>query len=264
MERRFTHFVLFLICFSSFCSIVTAQGSATLDPNLYRTYDGRNNNLSQPFWGSAGDRLLRLSPAQYEDGVAAPMSNRRPNPRDVSNILFAQDRLMNDPHHLSDFVWVFGQFLDHEIGLTPDGDEAFNIPVREGDAWLDPLRTGSVVIPMRRNRFDPSTGTSTDNPREHVNVLTAFIDGSAVYGSDEYRANWLRSFDSGKLKVSKGNLMPYNTTTGEYDAPVDHSAPEMDNPVGQAEKLFVAGDTRANENPLLIAMFFNYLCSLLL
>lgn len=254
MERRFTHFVLFLLCFPGFCSVVTAQGSATLDPNLYRTYDGRNNNLSNPSWGAAGDRLLRLSPAHYEDGMAAPMSNRRPNPRDVSNILFAQDRLMSDPQHLSDFVWVFGQFLDHELGLTPDGNEPFNIPVREGDAWLDPLRTGSAVIPMRRNLFDPSTGTSPGNPREHVNVLTAFIDGSAVYGSDEYRANWLRSFESGKLKVSKGNLMPYNTITGEYDAPIDQNAPHMDDAVKQAEKLFVAGDVRADENPLLIAM----------
>jgi hypothetical protein len=254
MERQFTHFVLLCFFFSNSVLMLSAQEGTSLDPNLFRTYDGRNNNLSNPSWGAAGERLLRLSPAHYEDGIAAPVDARRPNARDVSNILFAQDRLMNDPHHLSDFVWVFGQFLDHELGLTPDGDETFNIPVREGDAWLDPLRMGSVVIPMRRNLFDPSTGTSPDNPREHVNVMTAFVDGSAVYGSDEYRANWLRSFESGKLKVSKGNLMPYNTITGEYDAPIDPGTPHMDNPIRIVDKLFAVGDVRANENPLLIAM----------
>ena len=100
---------------------------------------------------------------------------------------------------------------------------------------------------------NPSTGVSPENPRQHINSITAFIDGSAVYGYDEERSQWLRAFHGGKLKTSKNNLLPFNTTTGEFNDPVDPSAPEMDNPVNPGSKVFVAGDNRANENLLLIS-----------
>ena len=67
-------------------------------------------------------------------------------------------------------------------------------------------------------------------------------------------ASWLRSFEEGKLKVSAGNLLPYNTFSGEYDGEIDPNAPHMDNPTGISDKFFVAGDARANENSLLVTM----------
>jgi len=115
------------------------------------------------------------------------------------------------------------------------------------------MGSGQAVIPMMRNLFDPSTGTSPSNPRRHPNILTAYIDGSAVYGSEEERAEWLRSFEDGKLKVSQGNMLPYNTVDGELDSPIEEHAPEMDDEVRMSPKHFVAGDVRANENPLLLA-----------
>ncbi|MEZ4986842.1 MAG: peroxidase family protein [Saprospiraceae bacterium] len=75
-----------------------------------------------------------------------------------------------------------------------------------------------------------------------------------MYGSDQERADWLRTFEGGKLKVSAGNLLPYNTVTGEFDAPIDPSAPHMDNATGISQVVFVAGDSRASENPLLASM----------
>lgn len=156
---------------------------------------------------------------------------------------------------LSDYCWVWGQFIDHDLGLTPDGiNEPAMIPVPAGDPWFDPMNTGTMMIPMMRNAFDPSTGTDPANPRRHPNMITAFIDGSGVYGSDEVRTNWLRTFSGGKLKVSAGNLLPFNTYTGEFDAPIDPNAPHMDNPVGISDKIPVAGDIRAGENPLLFSI----------
>ena len=241
-----------VIVMSAWCLLAYGQ---EFDTDRYRTIDGMYNNPDNPGWGAAGENLQRVTSVGYVDGISAPSGGvGRPNPRYVSNLLFAQDSPLKDPLNLSDYTWVFGQFIDHDIGLTPDGDEPAMIPVPEGDPWFDPLRSGSVLIPMRRNVFDPETGNTRGNPRQHPNMITAFIDGSGVYGSEEERAHWLRTFSGGKLKTSAGGLMPYNTVTGQYEDEIDPHAPENDDPVGLTDKLFVGGDVRANENPLLASL----------
>ena len=238
--------VLVLICLS-FCIL---SGSAQES----RKYDGTGNNIQNPTWGSAGEALARKTAIDYADGISLPGGVNRPNARAISNTLFAQDSLITDALNLSDFVWVFGQFIDHDITIVPDGNELANISVPLGDPWFDPFGTGIAFIGMYRSDFVAGTGTSFANPREHFNAITAWIDASAVYGSDNNRANWLRSFSGGKLKTSAGNLLPFNTIDGELDSEIDTNAPEMANPVGLSDKFFVAGDIRANENLLLTSI----------
>ena len=59
--------------------------------------------------------------------------------------------------------------------------------------------------------------------RQQMNINTAFIDASQVYGSDEARAPELRTLDgTGRLKTSAGDLLPYNVN-GFPNAPDDRA-----------------------------------------
>jgi len=222
-----------------------------------RNIDGYANNLQHPEWGSVEHPIVRVTSNGYSDGIDTPTGLNRPNPRHISNVLFAQSELINDPQGLSDFTWVFGQFIDHDITLFHDSEDPsdfYPIPVPAGDQHFDPHGTGEVIIPLMRNAHDPKTGTSPDNPRTPKNNISAFIDGSGIYGSDEYRAFWVRSLKDGKLKMTEDNLLPFNTVDGEMNAALDQDAPAMamENPF--ATQWFIAGDVRANENTLLLSL----------
>lgn len=228
-------------------------GTLTISAQLTRTIDGSSNNLQNQDWGSAGAELGTITSNGFSDGMNTPAGTTRPNPRIISNTLFAQTELLNDPLNLSDFVWVFGQFLDHDMTAVSNSPvETANIAVDFADIHFNPgnANTG-VLIRMNRSMPRSGTGTSTSNPRQFTNDITSWIDGSNVYGSDQDRADYLRSFTGGKLKTSTGNLLPYNTDTHEADGQNDSGAPHMDNENPFNSLLFVAGDARANEQPLL-------------
>lgn len=226
-------------------------------PTEVRSFDGTGNNLSNTEWGSAGTDLLRTAPSAYADGVSAPAGEDRPSARVVSNALADQggEDIIND-RDLSAMIYVWGQFIDHDLGLTPSAgsSQPFDIEVPSGDPSFDPTGTGSQVIHLYRSATDPETGTDPGNPLEQVNVVTSWIDGSQIYGSDDETAAALRTFEGGRLKTSPGDdgvigtdddLLPYNNSTYFPDGVLP-----MDNDAGIVpdDQLFAAGDVRANEN----------------
>ena len=190
--------------------------------------------------GAAGRPLVRVAPADYprtHTGDWIWSEPLVPNPRDLSNAIVRQTTFILNNRRLSDFVWAFGQFLDHDLDLTlnhPDNGTA-NIPINDP---ADPL--GPNPIPFVRSDFDPLTGFH-HTPRQQVNAITAFIDASNVYGSDAMRAFVLRTGQGGKLATSAGNLLPFN----EFGLP---------NAGGDSPFLFLAGDVRTNEQVGLTAM----------
>ncbi|MGH6645220.1 MAG: peroxidase family protein, partial [Bradyrhizobium sp.] len=132
---------------------------------------------------------------------------------------------------LSPFAYLWGQFIDHDLDLTNAATpaEAFNIAVPAGDPYFDPTNSGTKTIPLSRSKV--AAGTGVTSPRMQVNEITAFMDGSMVYGSSDTTAASLRTGVGGQMKTSTGDLLPQDATG-----------------------FFLAGDIRVNENVSLISM----------
>lgn len=209
---------------------------------LFRTLDGSNNS---PFaWGATDAQFLRSSPVAYGDLISTPSGATRPSARVVSNTCVAQAGDMPDAGGRSDFVWSWGQFIDHDITLTRAEAESFDVPIPLGDPDMDPMNTGTQVLSFTRSTAAPGTGTDTTNPRQHENGITAFLDASMVYGSDLARANALRTFTGGLLATSAGDFPPFNTANLE-----------IENALGaDPTTLFLCGDKRANEHMALTSL----------
>jgi len=211
-------------------------------PTEFRTINGEGNNLTNTHWGAAEITYLRRLPISYSDVADSPAGVDRPNARSISNAIALQTSSVENRRGATDFLWQWGQFLDHDINETPGIDpvEEFNIEIPAGDPWFDPQGTDEVVIPLNRSLYE-----HVDGVRQQMNAITAYIDASNVYGSDDTRAFALRRLDgSGKLKTTdteQGELLPYNTT-GADNAPTSSA------------DYFLAGDVRANEQTGLTAM----------
>ncbi|MDA1137805.1 MAG: hypothetical protein O3B01_04415 [Planctomycetota bacterium] len=205
--------------------------------------NGSENNEMHPMMNQAHKNLARLAPSQYSDGVSSLGGADRSNPRFISNVVFDQQESIPDERGLSGMTWLWGQFLAHDTDLTPDkSGEIANVEVPIGDEHFDPMGKGGQSITLKRSLFDKMTGTDEANPREQENVITGWVDGGVVYGSDDERAKWIRTGENGKLKVSEGNFMPYN------DGTQDNAR------IGMADGFFVAGDARSNEHSALISL----------
>ncbi|MFK8182534.1 MAG: peroxidase family protein [Phormidesmis sp.] len=224
-----------------------ATGVITYDldisSGLSSPINGAGNNLRNPLFGSAGSALIDSVPLQYADGFSTPAGQDRPNARVISNAISQQNGDVLDARGLTNLIWAWGQFLDHDISLSPDAQGPENtvvIPVPENDPALTP----GNVISLQETAFEAETGTDPSNPRLLPNEITAWVDGSNVYGSSEERLDELRAFEGGRLRISEGNLLPIEGAEG----------PENDNPGEPERELFVAGDVRANENSVLTSI----------
>eukprot|EP00731_Ephydatia_muelleri_P008910 Em0004g1248a len=227
--------------------------SAIPSVNNYRTMDGTCNNLQQPMWGAATTAFRRVLPPYYEDGISTmvgssqvnPFLPRYPSARYVSSAIIL-DR-SEDETNVTHMLMQWGQFLDHDLSHSPKTSISCNdclktsicapIPVHPSD-------TAFGLITPKLGRCIPFTRTTPactefkgrHEPREQINDITSFIDGSMIYGSDTVTANSLRSFSCGWLRS--------NDSTSGY----------MDDLPKVSSGNFVAGNKRVNEHTALTVM----------
>ena len=172
---------------------------------------------------------MKSGPASNVFNQICPKRTQLPSPRLISD-KFHKDR--NVPsNEFTHMVMQFGQFLDHDVAETPQHEEenccskgksteCFPIPVPENDYFYGPRNVKCLEF-ARSIAFCEENGGA----KQQLNALTHFVDASTVYGSEEEIANYLRSFDNGKLKVGKNNLLPKDETG--LDMAGDHRVSEM-------------------------------------
>jgi hypothetical protein len=238
---------------------LAGTGSVSADSFTGRTLDGSGNNVAHPAWGQAGTQYLRVAAPNYADGISQMVGG--PSPRYISNRIFNDvGQNLFSENNISQWGWAWGQFIDHDIGLR---DET---PAEEADmpyVKQDPLESFSNdvgSIAFARTPAAPGTGTSKSSPRQQINTLSSFIDGSQVYGVTNARLDWLRngSVDGNPTNNAATMMMTADNYLPRADARGNAStAPPMDlmgGLVATPTKAVEAGDVRANENVALTAI----------
>ena len=121
-----------------------------------------------------------------------------PNPRDISNIVGAQEGPFTpNKHGLSILFTIWGQFLDHDITMTPEQEEEeghsiekMDIDIPKGDAHMDKHNTGKERMNFKRSFYT----RDISGVRNQMNGITAWVDASNVYGSGKETADSIRTF----------------------------------------------------------------------
>ena len=215
-----------------------------------RTLDGSGNNLRDYDLGMAGLPYSRVTDAAYADEVSEMVTVV--DPRFISNRIYNDqaDNLFSE-NGLTHWGFVWGQFIDHTIGLRQIGDEPMTFPFAADDPLEDFVNDLGMI---QFNRSAAADGTGETSVREQVNTLSSYIDGFAVYGGTAERLDWLRvgSLD-GDPKNNSAELL---TTSDGYLPTADQrgdasNAPFMETPGVlrfTPEEAVIAGDVRANEN----------------
>jgi peroxidase len=258
---------------------------------VFRTIDGKCNNIDNPSFGASVTPFARYLPATYSGDGTLPRVARSgmplPNARLVSSSLHT-DTNVPDTTATNAFI-MFGLFLDHGITETPFipnvagasvatccGDnmaavECNPITPIVHDPFFSKQRKPQTCFPLTRSLdcFSNPNPLCTENSklrvdtsafelREQVNGNPAFVDLSTVYGFNDNYAGNLRTGSGGKLRstiTASGNeLLPIlpDPTVDEVDfAAAVGKCLNETNENTASKCVFHGGDFRARENPLL-------------
>lgn len=206
------------------------------DPDGLRDVSGEGNNEANPDYGAGNIPLIRLTPADYEDGISAPRSRGRDgqaltDERTISNIISSQDsnadgveESMPNAFGHNMLLTAFGQFFDHGLDFIKRGPEAYTIPLQPGDPLYntDPTK-GPIVTTITLSRGDGVEGTGLPGtPRAHLNEPSAFVDQSQTYGSHKAITYYLRE----SARDADGELMRHPDGTLVKTAHLLSGAPD--------------------------------------
>jgi len=231
----------------------------------YRTLTGMCNNLDYPNWGSARSAMIRILPPNFSDGVGelriAKDNTPLPSPRLVSFVIH------HDLGELSIRTTVlltsWSQLIGHDFSLADQATDEEGKPLKccDKESFFFEKHPACQPISIPKNdpffkffkqkcmsfsRILPALKPNCPlGPRSPINIVSSYIDGNFVYGSDLETAKRLRTMVGGRLKTTPlseyglKDLLPMKT--GNPDIGCERT--------GRPRDLFCfdAGDRRVNE-----------------
>lgn len=173
-------------------------------------------------------QIFRALNPDYEDGISAPReshtSNKLPSARNVS-LSVHRPSYSIDPE-FTVMVAVFGQFLDHDITATALNQGQDNEPI---DCCVEDDEQHPECFPVILGSGDPNfdlynitcmnfvrsapAPTERFGPRQQLNQVSAYIDGSAIYG---YSAEKVESLRTRKFEQTNPIIPTQNKTMFRY------------------------------------------------
>lgn len=215
------------------------------------TVSGLCNHATNPLFGTSMQPLMHPVPLNRPN--PKKLLAITPNVREVSDTLVKSSHRTAAPFDVNMLFVVFGQFLDHDIVLTPTDHTS-----KDSTSQILNPTTGLSMNFARSATLQYSYSDCCEKPYSDKSVwegppfnrITSFIDGGTVYGSNHLRANVLRMFRDGEIDMKQNGdemFLPLNHP--------EHLLFQLHNePNNEDTTLFVAGDERSNENILLTAV----------
>lgn len=155
--------------------------------------------------------MVRKAPPAYSDGVYQLAGQNRPSPRRLSRLFMRGQDGLGSKSNRTALLAFFGQVVTNEIVMASESGcpiEMHRIEIEKCDEMYDPECLGDKYIPFHRAAYDRNTGQSPNAPREQINQMTAWIDGSFIYSTSEAWLNAMRSFVNGTLLTDETGVMP--------------------------------------------------------
>ncbi|KAL5988254.1 hypothetical protein ACLOJK_036017 [Asimina triloba] len=165
----------------------------------FRTANGKYSDPFDPQAGGQGTFFGRnMLPSPQEKKIM------KPDPVVVATKLLARRKLIDTGKQFNMIAASWIQFMIHD--------------------WIDHLEdTKQIEIrappsvasqcPLKEFRFYKTKVEPTgfyEIKEGHINIRTAWWDGSAIYGSNAEKLKRVRTFKDGKLKISDDGLLPHD------------------------------------------------------
>ncbi|KAL0122530.1 hypothetical protein PUN28_007320 [Cardiocondyla obscurior] len=189
-------------------------------PSKYRTPSGACNNVRHPAWGARGSPFLKLLPPEYADGISRPKqsvgTHSLPAPSDVISRVLTSFPRVGSHEGLTSLSGVWSELVLRDIaGLVhPAGAESKCCgshgaqhpecyEMRDERYGCKGYWRSAPSLTVHGCQFDV---------REQMNGVSAYLDGSGIYGATDDRLHLLRTYEDGRVNLNACDLC--NETVG--------------------------------------------------